>query len=91
MRLEGHSRATANTAQKSRTLQRIMRCGGTTEMYARLHLPARLVPRHGDVASASELRVAGELPCRSVTMSGLVVFQLLLATATAWSVDCGGQ
>ena len=40
-------------------------------MYGRLHLPARLVPRltPGDVASASELPVAGELSHRSATMS----------------------
>src|SRR4030095_13021398 len=30
-------------------------------MYGRLHLPARLVPRHRDVASASELPAAGRV------------------------------
>jgi hypothetical protein len=37
-----------------------VRSGGP-EIYDRLHLPARLVPRHGDVASASELPVAGAI------------------------------
>jgi hypothetical protein len=58
-------------------------------MYCRLHLPARLVPRHSDVASASELPGADELPRRSVTMSTAVSFELSVFNATVPS-DCGG-
>ena len=47
MRLEGRNRApTASTAQKSVSGKRITRRRAHPEMYDRLHLPARLVPRH---------------------------------------------
>jgi len=63
--------------------------GRSVEMYGRLHLPARLVPRHRDVASASELSVANALPCRSVPMSSVVSFQCFLVHATVLSVEPG--
>jgi hypothetical protein len=63
--------------------------GRSVEMYGRLHLPARLVLRHRDVASASELSVAEALPCRSVTMSRVVFFQCFLVHATVASVEHG--
>ena len=58
-------------------------------MYGRLHLPARLVPRDYDVASASELPGANELPRRSVTMSADVSFTRFVFKATVPTVCCG--
>jgi hypothetical protein len=43
----------------------------------------------GDVASASELAVADERPCRSVPMSSVVIFQCFLVNATVLSVEYG--
>ena len=63
--------------------------GRSVEMYGRLHLPARLVPRHRDVASASEPPGANELPRRSVTMSATVCFKHVVFSATVPSVCCG--
>jgi hypothetical protein len=60
-------------------------------MYGRLHLPADWCHAIRDVASASELAVADELPCRSVTMSSAVVFRCFLVNPTVSSVEDGVQ
>jgi hypothetical protein len=64
MRLEGRNRgSSASTAQKSRERQGyhvVRRPAG--QMYGRLHLRVRQVPRHRDVASASELPAADLVP-----------------------------
>jgi hypothetical protein len=88
MRLEGRNRGpTASTAQKSVSDKRITRA--QPEMYGRLHLPARLVPRPCDVASASELSVENALPLRSVTMSSSIAVHLLFLKPMVSCVRCG--
>ncbi len=90
MRLEGRSRVDrGHSSGKLESPAYHANAGRPLEMYGRLHLPARLVPRHRDVASASELSVATALPCRSVTMSSVVLFQCFLIHATVASVEPG--
>jgi hypothetical protein len=91
MRLEGRGRgSTASTAQESMSRQRITRLPVSQRKCTVDYIcPLDWCHAIGDVASASELRVAASCRARSVTMSGLGPFHLLLVNATASSVEHG--
>src|SRR5688572_21791279 len=55
MRLEGRSHGCGHSSEKQVNPERITTVSRGSEMCDTLHLPARLAPRHRDVASASEL------------------------------------
>ena len=90
MRLEGRGRRGGPRTQlRKAKIERITPRRRARQTYGRLHLPARLVPRPCDVASASELAVAASQPRRSVTMSTLVFLQSVPIHPTVASVESG--
>jgi hypothetical protein len=91
MRLEGAIASTASTAQKSMPGKRIMRRGVAPHRKCTVDYicPPDWCHAFCDVASASELPAAANLPLRSVTMSEPVAFQRPVIDAAACPVCCG--
>ena len=89
MRLEGRSRACGHSSEKQEQRAYHAPAAGARECTVDYICPPDWCHAKRDVASASELPVADEPPCRSVTMSGIVLVRLFFVHATASSLEGG--